>query len=79
MLNWIDWLGTLIRTESLSETEIIFGSIGPQFADMIDMGEPLLEPYFQKYGRPYWKGLLRVAKEIKAKEIPMKFVVYDDD
>jgi hypothetical protein len=46
---------------------------------MIDLGEPLLEPYFQKYGRPYWKGLLRVAKEIKAKEIPMKFVVYDDD
>jgi hypothetical protein len=79
MLNWIDWLGTLIRTGSLSETEIIFGSIGPQFADMIDLGEPLLEPYFQKYGRPYWKGLLRVAKEIKAKEIPMKFVVYDDD
>ena len=79
MLNWIDWLGTLIRTGSLSETEIIFGSIGPQFADMIDLGEPLLEPYFQKYGRPYWKGLLRVAKEIKAKKIPMKFQVYDDD
>jgi len=79
MLNWIDWLGTLIRTGSLSETEIIFGSIGPQFAEMIDLGEPLLEPYFQKYGRPYWKGLLRVAKEMKAKKIPMRFVVYDDD
>lgn len=26
-----------------------------------------------------WKGLLRVAKEIKAKKIPMKFVVYDSD
>ncbi|HKR61795.1 MAG TPA: hypothetical protein VJS64_19065 [Pyrinomonadaceae bacterium] len=79
MLNWIDWLGSLIRTKSLSETEIIFGSIGPQFAEIIDVGEPLLQPYFKKYGRPYWKGLLRVAREIKAKGIPLKFQLLDDD
>ena len=41
MLNWIDWLGTLIRTGSLSETEIIFGSIGPQFAKRLPDGETL--------------------------------------
>ena len=79
MLNWIDWLGTLIRTKSLTETEIILGSIGPQFGEIIDIGEPLLEPYFQEHGRKYWKGLLRVAKELKAKELKLKFQVLDDD
>lgn len=79
MLNWIDWLGTLIRTKSLSETEIILGSIGPQFGEIIDIGEPLLEPYFEEHGRKYWKGLLRVAKELKAKELNLQFQVLDDD
>ena len=79
MLNWIDWLGTLIRTKSLSETEIIFGSIGPQFGEIIDLGDPLLQPYFEKYGRAYWKGLLRVARELKTKGIPLEFNLLDDD
>jgi hypothetical protein len=62
MLNWIDWLGVLIRTKSLSEKEIIFGSIGPQFVEIIDISRPLIEPDIQKHGSKYWAGLLTVAR-----------------
>lgn len=62
MLNWIDWLGVLIRTKSLSEKEIIFGSIGPQFVEIIDISRPLIEPDIQAHGSKYWAGLLTVAQ-----------------
>jgi hypothetical protein len=62
MLNWIDWLGVLIRTRSLSEKEIIFGSIGPQFVEIIDISRPLIEPDIQEHGSKYWAGLLTVAQ-----------------
>ncbi len=62
MLNWIDWLGVLIRTKSLSEKEIIFGSIGPQFVEIIDISRPLIEPDIQEHGSKYWAGLLTVAQ-----------------
>jgi hypothetical protein len=62
MLNWIDWLGVLIRTKSLSEKEIIFGSIGPQFVEIIDISRPLIEPDIRKHGSKYWAGLLTVAQ-----------------
>ncbi len=61
MLNWIDWLGVLIRTKSLSEKEIIFGSIGPQFTEIIEISRPLFEPDLKKHGSKYWAGLLTVA------------------
>jgi len=62
MLNWIDWLGVLIRTKSLSEKEIIFGSIGPQFAEIIAISRPLVEPDIKEHGPKYWAGLLTVAE-----------------
>ena len=66
MLNWIDWLGTLIRTQSLSNTEIILGSIAPQFVDIIRIGEPLLFED-EEYGPQEWQGLFRVVEELQAK------------
>ena len=67
MLNWIDWLGVLIRTKSLSEKEIIFGSIGPQFTEIIEISRPLFEPDLKKYGAKYWAGLLTVAAALNIK------------
>lgn len=64
MLNWIDWLGVLIRTKSLSEKEIIFGSIGPQFLQIINTSRPFIETEIQKKGPRYWSGLLIVAKAL---------------
>ncbi|MDX6404471.1 MAG: hypothetical protein QOH70_1926 [Blastocatellia bacterium] len=62
MLNWIDWLGVLIKTKSLSKKEIIFDSIGPQFVEIIDIGRPLIESDIRKHGSKYWAGLLTVAQ-----------------
>ena len=67
MLNWIDWLGVLIRTKSLSEKEIIFGSIGPQFTEIIEISRPLFEPDLEKHGTKYWAGLLTVATALNIK------------
>ena len=67
MLNWIDWLGVLIRTKSLSEKEIIFGSIGPQFTEIIEISRPLFEPDLKKHGAKYWAGLLTVAAALNIK------------
>ena len=64
MLNWIDWLGVLIRTKSLTEREIIFRTIGTQFRQIINASRTFLEPEIQKEGPEYWSGLLIVAKAL---------------
>jgi hypothetical protein len=65
MLNWIDWLGVLIRRKSLSDKKIIFESIGPQFVEIIEISRPLLKPYFAEHGPDYWAGLVTVAEALK--------------
>ena len=64
MLNWIDWLGVLIRAESLSEKEIILDSIGPQFVDIINTSRSFLEQEIQDKGPKHWSGLLTVANAL---------------
>ena len=68
MLNWIDWLGVLIRTKSLSEKRIIFDSIGPQFIEIINFGRPLVESNIEERGPKFWAGLLTVAHEQSVKQ-----------
>ncbi len=67
MLNWIDWLGVLIRNKSLSKKELIFDSIGPQFIEIINISTPLVEPEIQTLGPKHWAGLLTVAHAQKVK------------
>jgi hypothetical protein len=61
MINWIDWLGVLIQTKSLSEQEIIFRSIRPQLKEIIQYSRPLIREDIKREGRDHWGALLTVA------------------
>ena len=64
MLNWIDWLGVLIKEKSLTEKAIIFRSITPQFRQIINTSRTFLEDEIQKEGPESWSGVLIVAKAL---------------
>lgn len=65
MLNWVDWLGTYIKTNLLSNHEVIFGSIGIPITEIIDIGRPLIEKDIEKYGKEHWSSLYVVARMLK--------------
>lgn len=64
MLNWIDWLGVLIREKSLTEKAIIFRSITPQFRQIINTSRTFVEEEIQREGPEYWSGVLIVANSL---------------
>lgn len=67
MMNWIDWLGILIKTKSLSEKKIIFDSIRPQLVDIIKLSRPLIKQDTELNDKDYWAGLLTVAGALNIK------------
>ncbi|MFZ0063682.1 MAG: hypothetical protein WAL47_16740 [Pyrinomonadaceae bacterium] len=67
MMNWIDWLGILIKTKSLSEKKIIFDSIRPQLVDIIKVSRPLIRKDTQLNDEDYWAGLRTVAAGLNIK------------
>ena len=67
MMNWIDWLGILIKTKSLSEKKIIFDSIRPQLVDIIKISRPLIRKDTELNDENYWAGLHTVAAGLNIK------------
>lgn len=67
MRNWIDWFGSLIRAGSISENHVLFGSIRPQFVQIISAGRSVIESDIRENGPEYWAGLNVVAKQLRIK------------
>jgi hypothetical protein len=65
MLNWIDWLGTFIKTKCFSKPDIVFGSISMRLCQIINAGRVTLERDMEKFGVDYWNGVLTVSKLLK--------------
>lgn len=64
MLNWVDWLGTIMRTSVLGNDDVIFGSIGPTIMRIINAGRPLIERQCREHGLDYWGSLFIVARRL---------------
>lgn len=64
MLNWIDWLGTCIRTGMLSNESVILNSIGIPIKEIINKNQPLIEADIREHGTAYWASLLTVAEKL---------------
>ena len=65
MLNWIDWVGTLLRTRSLHNERVIFDSLGPTFRRILGAGRTILESDVEVHGPGYWASLLPVARRLQ--------------
>lgn len=64
MLNWVDWLGTIIKTGGLSNDAVIFGSIGVAIRRIVNAGRPLVEQQSREFGPDYWASLFVVARRL---------------
>jgi len=65
MLNWVDWLGTVIRTNILTNDEVIFGSIGIPIKRIINAGRPIIEKGIEEHKKEYWGSLLVVGQRLE--------------
>jgi hypothetical protein len=62
MLNWIDWVGTAIRTRMLTNTNVLLNSIGPTLKYILAIGRPIVEAEVSIHGCDYWGSLLHVGR-----------------
>ena len=64
MLNWVDWLGTMLKNRCLANEQVIFDSIQIPIRRIINAGQPVVEQDVQEYGLDYWSSLLVVANRL---------------
>jgi hypothetical protein len=64
MLNWVDWLGTMLKNHCLANEQVIFDSIQIPIRRIINAGQPLVEQDVQEFGFDYWASLFVVANRL---------------
>jgi len=64
MLNWIDWVGTALRTKMLTNTDVLLKSIGPTIRSILALGRPIVEAEVKAHGCDYWGSLLHVGRRL---------------
>jgi hypothetical protein len=64
MLNWVDWLGTMLKNHCLANEQVIFDSIQIPIRRIINAGQPIVEQDVQEYGLDYWASLFVVANRL---------------
>ncbi len=69
MLNWIDWLGTFVRTRAFSNPHLIIGSIEFRLRQIIDCGEEIIVEESWLNGLEYWRGVITVAELLRIESI----------
>jgi hypothetical protein len=60
-LNWIDWVGILIRRHAFRNTSLIFDTIGGNLTQAIVTSRNLLN----EQGKGTWAGVFEVARCLK--------------
>lgn len=64
MLNWIDWVGTALRTKMLSNKAVLLDSLGPTFVAIMNLGRSIIEEEVSIHGCQYWGSLLHVGRQL---------------
>lgn len=65
LLNWIDWLGTIILTKMMKRPEAIFATLGPQLKRAIKLSEPFLAEDEASGGSEYWAGVRFIQRRLE--------------
>lgn len=63
MLNWVDWLGTLIRHHHLVDYGVVLDTLNFPINDLLDLYKEQIRNDVSLYGRDYWGGVLEVASK----------------
>jgi hypothetical protein len=58
MLNWIDWVGTLMKHSVFTRPDIVLDTIGPSIKAVLDVSRSLLNAE----GQAEWSGVFVVAR-----------------
>jgi hypothetical protein len=61
MLNWIDWLGTLIRHGHLADSGTVLDTLAYPINDLLRHMSGRILADVEREGRDYWGGVLEVA------------------
>ena len=57
LLNWIDWLGVIVKTRMLNNPDAILSTVGPQIRRAIELARPIISRHEKEHGADYWGGL----------------------
>jgi hypothetical protein len=61
LLNWIDWVGVLIRRHAFKNTSLIFDTIGGNLTQAIVTSRDVLN----EQGKGTWPGVFEVARRLR--------------
>ena len=57
ILNYIDWVGRMIKDGHFKRPKTVFLSIGPRVKTLIEVMQPIIDEHTTKQGREIWGGL----------------------
>jgi hypothetical protein len=69
MLNWIDWLGSLIETRALGRPDPLILTLQPQLRRILELAEPVLRDDTRALSADNWIGVGRVRRILDRKAI----------
>jgi len=61
MLNWVDWLGTLIKHGHLADSGVVLDTLAFPINELLERYRGRIASDVAKHGRDYWGGLFEVA------------------
>lgn len=65
LLNWIDWVGRLAKTQVLTNEDVILNSLKPSLKRALDLGAPMVAADEKEKGADFWAGLAHVKERLE--------------
>jgi hypothetical protein len=65
MLNWLDWVGWLIHSETLARPNHVLGSIAPVLVHILDVTAPVVAADEEINGTEWWHGVRILEHSLK--------------
>jgi len=69
ILNWIDWLGVMMKWRLLNQPQAVLQSIGPSIENAISLGRFIVERDEDNFGVGHWSGLREVEVYMKNRQL----------
>lgn len=63
MLNWVDWLGTLMKHGHLADSGVVLDTLAFPINELLERYRERIETDIAANGRDYWAGMLEVASK----------------
>jgi hypothetical protein len=69
ILNWLDWVGSLIGGDVLARPQVVLSSILPQLRRALLIIEPILTDDEARHEPGYWRGVRILQRALTTREI----------